>query len=351
MAFMYDSLVIIPNGNGFALLNKAICTKEEERELYIRNVYITYPKDSLIYTDNFLHTGMAPEINYDERSLRLEYAVRMSGPDNPVKYRVRLTPDMQWTEFSPISVKEYNNLKEGDYAFEAEALFADGNVSSASFSFTVLPPWYRTIYAWIIYFILFWLLIYLLYKLDKRRILRNRKAEAAKSEEEIHLKEQEIIKLNTEKLEQELTFKTQELANLMMNVSRKNEILTTIKEELYKVSSELKGESSSKAKRMLIILNNSIDSNIASDDALKRFEEQFDLVHNNFTKKLKEHHPDLTVSELKMCIYVKMDLSSKEIAPLLNLSVRGVETLRYRLRKKLKLDREDSLREYLDKLS
>jgi ligand-binding sensor domain-containing protein/DNA-binding CsgD family transcriptional regulator len=351
IAFMDDSLVIIPNGNGFALLNKAICTKEEKRELYIRNVYLTYPKDSLIYTDNFLHTGMTPEINYDERSLRLEYAVRMFGPNNPVKYRVRLKPDMQWTEFSPISVKEYNNLKEGNYAFEAEALFADGSVSSASFSFAVLPPWYRTVYAWAIYLILFWLLIYFLYEIDKRRILRNRKAEAAKSEEEIHLKEQEIIKLNTEKLEQELTFKTQELANLMMNVSRKNEILTTIKDELYKVAAELKGESSAKAKRMLIILNNSIDSNIASDDALKRFEEQFDLVHNNFTKKLKEYHPDLTVSELKMCIYVKMELSSKEIAPLLNLSVRGVETLRYRLRKKLTLEREDSLHEYLDKLS
>jgi DNA-binding CsgD family transcriptional regulator len=351
MAFMDDSLVIIPNGNGFALLNKAVRTEEEKRELYIQNVYLTYPKDSLLYTDNFLHTGMTPEINYDKRSLRLEYAVRMFGPNNPVKYRVRLKPDMQWTEFSPISVKEYNNLKEGDYTFEAEALFADGSISSASFSFTVLPPWYRTIYAWTIYLILFLLLIYLLYEFDKHRILRNRKAEAAKSEEEIQLKEQEIIKLNTEKLEQELTFKTQELANLMMNVSRKNEILTTIKDELYKVSAELKGESSAKAKRMLIILNNSIDSNIASDDALKRFEEQFDLVHNNFTKKLKEYHPDLTISELKMCIYVKMDLSSKEIAPLLNLSVRGVETLRYRLRKKLALEREDSLHEYLDKLS
>ncbi|MDR1200052.1 MAG: transcriptional regulator [Tannerellaceae bacterium] len=351
MASMYDSLVIIPNGNGFALLNKTICSKEEKKELYIRNVYITYPKDSLIYTDNFLHTGITPEINYDERSLRLEYAVRMFGPENPVKYRVRLKPDMQWTEFSPISVKEYNNLKEGDYAFEVEALFVDGSVSSASFSFAVLPPWYRTIYAWIIYLVLFWLLIYVLYETDKRRILRSRKTEAAKSENEIHLKEQEIIKLNTEKLEQELTFKTQELANLMMNVSRKNEILTTIKEELYKVSAELKGESSARAKRMLIILNNSIDSNIASDDVLKRFEEQFDLVHNNFTKKLKEYHPDLTVSELKMCIYIKMDLSSKEIAPLLNLSIRGIETLRYRLRKKLKLEHEDSLREYLDKLS
>lgn len=133
----------------------------------------------------------------------------------------------------------------------------------------------------------------------------------------------------------------------MMSFSRKNEILMNIKEELYKISTEIKGDSSVKARRMLIALNNSIDSNIASDDALKRFEEQFDLVHNNFIKKLKERHPDLTVGELKMCAYIKMNLASKEIAPLLNMSVRGVETLRYRLRKKIRLEREDSLTEYL----
>lgn len=353
MKFINDSLIIIPNGNGFALLNvnSTIQTTDERKELFIKNVYITQPRDSLIYTDNFSFSSNTPEIAYEYRAIRLEYAVRMFGSDNPVKYRVRLKPYTQWTEFSPITTKEYNNLNEGDYTFEIEALFVDGTTSSTHYSFTILPPWYRSIYAWIIYFFLFWVLIYILYQADKHRILRNRKAEAAKSEEEIHLKEQEIIKLNTEKLEQELTFKTQELANLMMNVSRKNESLTDIKEELYRISAELKGESSVKAKRMLITLNNRIDSSISSDDALKRFEEQFDLVHNNFTKKLKEYHPDLTTSELKMCIYIKMDLSSKEIAPLLNLSIRGTETLRYRLRKKLKLEREDNLREYLDKLS
>jgi len=71
------------------------------------------------------------------------------------------------------------------------------------------------------------------------------------------------------------------------------------------------------------------------------------LVHNNFMKKLREKHPDLSNSERLMCAYLKMNLSTKEIAPLLNISVRGVETTRYRLRKKLGLDRDDGLIDYL----
>ena len=134
----------------------------------------------------------------------------------------------------------------------------------------------------------------------------------------------------------------------MMNFVRKNEILMDIKSELYKIMAELKSDSDVRAKRMLVTLNNSIDTNMQSDDLLKRFEEQFDLVHNNFMAKLSEKHPDLSVNERKMCAFLKMNLSSKEIAPLLNLSVRGVETLRYRLRKKIGLEREENLLEYLN---
>ena len=87
--------------------------------------------------------------------------------------------------------------------------------------------------------------------------------------------------------------------------------------------------------------------NIQSDEVLKRIEDQFDLIHNNFMKRLHAKHPELSHNERMMCAYLKMNLSTKEIAPLLNISVRGVETIRYRLRKKFALEREDSLTDYL----
>lgn len=65
-------------------------------------------------------------------------------------------------------------------------------------------------------------------------------------------------------------------------------------------------------------------------------------------KRLHAKHPTLSNNERMMCAYLKMNLSTKEIAPLLNISVRGVETIRYRLRKKFGLEREDSLVDYLN---
>ncbi len=134
----------------------------------------------------------------------------------------------------------------------------------------------------------------------------------------------------------------------MINLVRKNEILNEIKSDLYKIMSALKNDHSKEVKQMILLTNNKIDSNIQSDEVLKRIEEQFDLIHNNFMKRLQEKHPDLSVNERMMCAYLKMNLSSKEIAPLLNISIRGVETLRYRLRKKFNLSRDENLIDYLN---
>lgn len=166
-------------------------------------------------------------------------------------------------------------------------------------------------------------------------------------EEEKARQEKQIMQLEKEKLEYDLQHKSQEMANLMINFVRKNEMLTEIKSEILKVSALLKGEGDREGKQQLILINNKIDGNIQSDEVLKRIEDQFDLIHNNFMKRLHAKHPELSHNERMMCAYLKMNLSTKEIAPLLNISVRGVETIRYRLRKKFALEREDSLTDYL----
>ena len=354
-----DSTVIIPNEHGFSLLNLNFRKfKETGKELFIRNVFSTYPKDSLLYTANYTGNSIAPEIAFSQNSLRFEYTLHAFDQEKVVRYRFRLSPGTEWSEYTTSEIKEYSGLMEGSYTFMVEALGNDGKLSTASFSFVILPPWYRSIWAYFVYFLFLIVVVYMLYQWDEWRIQRKKQQEVAKKEKEMWQKEQEFIKatarqeneiisLKNEKLEYELQHKSQEMANLMINFVRKNEILADIKEELFKIMAEIKGDTDVKAKRMLVTLNNSIDSNMQSDDLLKRFEEQFDLVHNNFMKKLSEKHPDLTVNERKMCAFLKMNLSSKEIAPLLNLSVRGVETLRYRLRKKIGLEREENLLEYL----
>lgn len=88
---------------------------------------------------------------------------------------------------------------------------------------------------------------------------------------------------------------------------------------------------------------------IKSDQVFNRVVEEFDLVHDDFIKKLRQRFLDLSNNEVLMCAYLKMNLSTKEIAPLLNISVRGVETMRYRIRKKFGLERDDSLTDFINK--
>lgn len=160
----------------------------------------------------------------------------------------------------------------------------------------------------------------------------------------------EIDHLEKEKMELDLQHKSQEIANLVLSVSRKNEILNDIKGSVGQVIARLSKESVAESKRQLILINSNIDANQEGDDVMRKFEEQFDVVHNNFIAHLRTRFPNLNQNELLMCAYLKMNLSNKEIAPLLNISVRGVETIRYRLRKKFDIDRYNNLTDFLNKI-
>jgi len=355
-----DNQIIIPNDYGFALLKyPSQNTSSQRNSVHIRSVYLTYPSDSLIYSDNFLGKNYIPKIEHSRNSIRFDYNLFSFTHGEEVSFRYRFKDQKDWSDYTTSLTKEYSNLNEGEYTFQVEAIFADGTTSIAEFTFIILPPWYRSNIAYGIYFIMFLCMLWYIYKWDDIRV--SRKKQQAVFEKDLELirkekefekentkKEHQIMELEKEKLEYDLQHKSQEMANLMINFLRKNEMLTEIKQELFKVINSLKGEGSKQSKQMLLVLNNKIDSNIKSDDVLKRIEEQFDLIHNNFMKRLSEKHPDLSLNERMMCAYLKMNLSSKEIAPLLNISLRGVETIRYRIRKKFELDRDESLIDYLN---
>lgn len=359
IVLLSDSMAIIPNDNGFALikLHQSKAYKVHDKSVRIRNAHVSYPKDSLIYTDNFLDKKELPSLAYSQNTIRFEYGIPSFIYTEDVSFQYRLNKG-EWSDYTKLLTKEYTNLSEGSYTFEVKALFSDGVSVTDSFSFLILPPWYRSGIAYGCYLILLFLLMWFVYIWDDIRVNRKKLQAVVEKDEEIRQKEKafeeentrkekQIIQLEKEKLEHELRYKSQEMANLMINFVRKNEILTEIKSDLFKVISAMKGEGSKEPKQMLVVVNNKIDSNIQSDELLKRFEEQFDLVHNNFMKRLQEKHPDLSLNERMMCAYLIMNLSTKEIAPLLNLSIRGVETIRYRIRKKFALEREDNLVEYL----
>lgn len=340
---------IIPYDKGFVMLDKDK-QRPSSVKLEIRRMYLTYPKDSVVFSSNFCNIKNEPRISYSHNSVRFEFQMPKHWLTSAAKFQYRLNHD-EWSEPTENAVKEFSGLKEGKYTFEVKTVGADGKMLSDSITFRILPPWYRTWLAYLVYLLMALLIIWYLIRFDKRRVQRKELMAVEEKNKEVDQMKIEISQLEKDKMELDIKHKSQEIANLMVNVARKNEVLTELKNDIKAVAVRLDRTNSADCKRQLLLINNRIDSSMEGDEVLKRFEEQFDLVNNNFMARLRKLHPDLNQNERLMCAYLKMDLTTKEIAPLLNISVRGVETIRYRLRKKFDLSRETSLTEYLNDLS
>ena len=156
--------------------------------------------------------------------------------------------------------------------------------------------------------------------------------------------EKEVIQLRNEKLRAEMKHKNIELATSTFHIIQKNKFLNSLKQELSKLSYSAKSEL---VEVELKKISRKIDKDIQNEKNWEVFDRYFDEVHQDFLGRLKEIHPELTPNELRLSAYLRMNISTKEIAPLMNISVRGVEVSRYRLRKKLNIRREENLTEYI----
>ncbi len=245
---------------------------------------------------------------------------------------------------------ELTNLSSGEYTilFRASNNFG-GTSDITSQKINVLPPWYKNRFGFALYVLLTLLLIYTFYVLHKRKIDKEQKLLQLKFEREQKelLKEKtlendrKIVELKNEALKNEVKLKSKQLANTAMALVKKNETLTELKKELVLNKNEFDNYYSYKK------LLKKVDNSIAHKDEWEIFEYNFNQVHEEFFNQLKKQYPDLTHKDLKICAYIKMNLSTKEIAQLLNISIRGVETHRYRLKRKLNLENDNSLASYL----
>lgn len=263
----------------------------------------------------------------------------------------------QWTEWSPIDFKEFTNLREGDYVFEVRALNAFGNVSEVkSIGFSVKPPFHRSRMAIGIYIVLLIIGIATNTYFVRKRILRIRLKEKLRSEKRLAIKEEEfreksilsekeIIQLRNESLRNEMLHKNKELANATLHLIQKNKTLTALRNELNKLLKSPGIDSSQKY--LLSNFVKKINRDLRNEKNRELFDNYFDEVHQDFINRLKHKYEDLTPKELRLCAYLRMNISTKEIAPLMDISIRGVEISRYRLRKKLKLDTNENLTDFI----
>ncbi len=302
---------------------------------------------------------LIPAFKYKKNNISISYAANnYESPENGFQFKL-VGFDESWSKWSSQNFKEYTNLPNGQYTFMLRANNNDLTApSKLSFKFIVLAPWYRSVYAWIIYFVLFILFIYLgkrylNYRIEKSRITEYLKQNEKylireqKLKEECLIAEKEMQRLRNETLNIEMIHKEKELANSTMLLIQKNNIFKKIQSDLQNLFSILGNDL---AKNKINSLINRIDKEIDSEKQWKVFNIHIEQVYEDLFKKLIEKYPDITPRELSLCAFLRMNLSSKEIATLMNISARGVEIGRYRLRKKLGLDRDASLTEFIIKL-
>jgi DNA-binding CsgD family transcriptional regulator/ligand-binding sensor domain-containing protein len=280
------------------------------------------------------------------QSIKIEYASPYYDGFEDLNYSYRLKPlDEKWSKWSSLNEKSYDHLPFGDYTFEVKALNIYGMESKVSeFSFEVLTPWYATWTGRIVYISILLIIIVMIPILQRRKYKAETSIITEQKKKELKIKDEQIDKLYSEKLQTELNLKNDQLTSITMQLVKNKEFIQSVQDKL---SSTLdKGGSAQELKRII----NSIDQELSDEDYWDKFAYHFDQVHGNYLEKLSSMDIKLSPREIKLAAFLRMNMSSKEIAKLLNITTRGVELARYRLRKKLKLEREQNLVEYLIEL-
>ncbi|KZS43032.1 hypothetical protein AWE51_16965 [Aquimarina aggregata] len=334
-----ESSEIIPVFNGFSVYTKngVIIPESVKNNLLIMDFVSVNSQKSY---------DKGAEIPFSDNDLKINYALPVYGQE--VLYQTKLNDD-EWGSWTTSTEQTLFNITEGDYSFNIRAKYKE-NIEEASFEFKIKPPIYRTPWAYLLYLLLFLLLVittvsFNRYKMKKQeRMLLQQKAEKLQKQEEEHKaqkleQEHKIIELNNAKLQDEIKAKSRELTQIAYVNLNKNKILKKIRNKIIKVQESSEQKLPTNSYNELIRL---VEYYITNKES-KLFEINFDKSHQEFYEKLSKKYPNLTSKDLRLCAYLKMNLSSKEIAPLLGISSQSVDVSRHRLRKKLTLDSKDNL--------
>lgn len=281
------------------------------------------------------------EISYKENVISFEFTALNYSSPNKIKYAYYLENfDKDWNDAENIvrSVT-YTDLRPGEYIFRVKTTNMANNVEK-SIKINVTPPFYRTIWFKIL---LILLIVAIIYYWNNNRIIhiKNQKdALEIKIREEQLRHEKEEISLRNETLKSQMNYKNAQLTSFTLLISHKNDIMREIKRKLTAFADQVHSDSLDKELKKLV---EAIDKEFKVEADWQRFEEHFNQIHKDFFNRLKEIYPDLSPTYLKLSAYIRMNLSSKEIASLMNISLRGVEKSRSRLRKMMNITQDVNL--------
>ena len=340
-----DNSLFLFLDDGFLKINPSISQKKND----LTNLSL----EAVKVNGNSMPLNASINIPFRKNTISLKFSSHTPGTLSLPLYSFKLEGyDKKWSTPNSTSHVAYQNLHPGDYKFKVRKVSVDNNTEKTLFYFSVLQPWYFSVWAWIGYMILLAVILFLVHYYNRQKFNRKKKVLERDLEYKQNLTFQKqnfennnkIIQLEQEKLKTQLKSKSKELASYAALMAKKEEMLNEIEREI--VKSNIKKENKTLYSKLMNIKEQ--QSNSQNDWAL--FDINFNEVHDDFFKNLQLKFPNLTPKDLKMCAYLIMNLSSKEIAPLIGITYRSVELHRYRLRKKFNLPKNQNLVKFLHKV-
>ncbi|MBC6993368.1 triple tyrosine motif-containing protein [Neolewinella lacunae] len=333
-----------PVYNGFALINRKFRAEPAViPPLSIRRV-VAFNND----TTQILAEG--DEIPHYLNHLRANFSVPQQ---DRVSYQYTLDPiSDQWSDWAETTEAEFVNLAAGAYTLRVRANGPEGQLSEATFSFSVGGPWHTSYWAYLLYAVVFFLLLGLNHLWQSRKLREqsrqlqvrdkvNARLQAAAEEKNNLLKKYAQLEEALSEIKKQLRGKTIELARKAKESDEKGRVLQILKEKLDSLTQQTPA-----IKFQLTQLSRVLDNYEETED--NSFSLQMEELHQDFLNRLSERFPELTHYDLRLCVYLKSGLSTREIAELMNVLASSVNVSRSRLRKKLDLGTKDDLYKFLN---
>lgn len=260
-----------------------------------------------LYLDSALHIGLKLKSNL---LLRDVYKLNLVIAENRSDYRtanryLKKIYDIQHLLINDTILAKTTAIKM-EYDYEKKAAIQELNIQKARFRSSLMTYILITV-------IIVTLLIFLL--------VRNRNKR---------------MQLEKENLEKDLEVKNKELTTNVIYLMRNTDMIRQVIQKLVEIRPSLSKENVETIKKVIVNLQS-----LMKEDIWNEFETHFNHVHLDFYRNLKDKYPDLTPTELKLCAFLRLNMSSKEISSLTGITVKSVEVMRARLRKKLNISNTD----------
>ena len=283
----------------------------------------------------------------DFKALRLSVSTTIFTPIHQISYWLDGV-STEWSEWQTDGKMTFLQLPTGQYKLHVRKYVVEGPFPELTLDIEVRPAWYKTVWAYVGYLILGWFILLMVIRRlqGQQRIRLQEQQRKLKEQQEIQRQqeEQRLQQLKNAQLEAELQNKNNELTLQTTALVKRNQAIQSFLTELEQQKETLGDRYPNKLYNRL----RSLMEDALNDQAdWLQFETYFNSAHHDFMDRLRQQYADLTTGDLRICCLLRMNLSTKEIASLLNVSIRAIEVRRYRLRKRMNLDNDTNLVDFL----